>query len=599
MRNSLVLFAALLALPAAAQQAPDRAALARELDPILERLGTPDPGHGTDAMRMLEWWLSHAKADARSIFEPERPNASGRWQAGREKALKRLEEAELAWKCEAEATDGDPKRAFDLLRGAAGGREEDAEAIARWAGVDAKALRDLVVGYRGHLESSIAAYASELTPKLEKIEEWKPVLDAFAQLGIPSVRGAERVQVKSPIQSHTKIPVASFDSCLHAWRLEKQKGDCQLILLDDGTIRVETRGSQPSDFSHELMSYSYNTTKPTYPGGSSGFWRAGLFARWAFERGRLTEALYCLDAARGIAEDTWLRSGPTQWADDVLRTGADFLLAQAASRVVAYPAADTLWNRLEALPFDACKAVARPELNRIKRELATYERHQKLGEKGDDMSPAEQAEYYSLSLLWSASDLRNVGKGSDFLESLERDGPIPMQCLLALRWTAVPALLSALGDDTPTAQWIGDRRLTLDDAARFLLNQILGPTVPLHWDPMTNTWLDMEETSEATRARVEAFWKRLEPLDDRGRTIEVWKTMGSPANAWALKRIPDLALEPAWRALPPELESRRRAVEILRLVRNLSEAPREKLEALLKDSEGDLRCVVQQALDRK
>jgi hypothetical protein len=603
---------AMVTLAAAIPAAAEEAAPSRALEAILDRLGDESPAVFSGAMVDLEAWLRRKVGDRRSLLVAADDGASAVRKAGVKKALERLAGAEKAEATEAAARSGAPLSLLVHLRAASVEFSvqgpESRKVLEKWGMSDPETVSVLLEGYLGHLDSDIARVARELTLGLRDFVRWRPVLKSFDALGIPSISGAKRVLMSENERARLpEMPALPGKTRVCAWLLPegRQRGQ---FLDDDGCLRSGPRGTM-DDFvtTFDIWAYKHPEESDAPQGGALQLWRAVLYARWKFELGRLYDGVACLRAASDIASASWPTDSMEALAARVLRTGADFLLRQAKEAQPRESVASIMWKRLGALPFEDCRKVALPELERLKRVEEGEKRWGLVRTLADaDALPlGERVDYWIWRVLERESGLLAEGKPASFIEALSGEGPDcgePMAGLARLPWEAVPFLIEALDDATLTAQWVGDRRVRVSDAVRFALsNHLGGRAVPRTWDQRANTgWRDETEKVEEVKSRASAAWTRYSGMTAEGRAWSMWRDAGCNASDWVLERDPVLCLDKSWAQVTAlEEGTRRREIQTKKLRNALSRAPEQKLQALLSTTTGELRDVVQSALDER
>lgn len=567
-------------------------AIQRDLSQILERLGSGEEILARDAMEDFEVWLIEARGEAEALLEAGRGEAPGRGYA---RAKERLAQAKRAREAEESVEGGDALK-LRLMMADIGSHEGERagkgrEALAGWGWEAPELVRGLLEPWCGHVDGAVAAAARAAWRDLELVAKWRPVLGVFDTLAIPSVRNAFRVVlVRDQLPD---FPGDADGALQQAWQLESSRR-MSAVLLDDGTVR---RGL--IDFT--VVAFEPFAAAKDRPATLGDFWRAALGVRWLLERCRHPEALETLRRLDSLGAASFADDKPDDLARRLLRFGADFLLQQVAGRVSDRVGAD-VWPRLAALPFDDCRRRAAGELERLRR-IAAGEREWHPAETNEiaGWPGSKQVDYWLWNLLRGESErLANGQLGSFILaiDSADAGSGEPLAGLASVPWDAVPALIDALADSTPTGQWIGDRRLLVSDAVRFPLRRLLNGVVPLSWDPRRDSWEDPGDAFQDLQARARERFALLDGLNEGERRWESWRLAGCPPEDFVLEADPALCIDKAWSRIST-VEGRRRDLQLLTLRKKLAKAPREKLEALIHSTQGGLRELVQEALDEQ
>ena len=568
------------------------------LDALLDRLAGNDAQSAKAATEELDSWIKAAGADSRKLLEARRAAAGERLNDGIDLALARLDRIERVRALE-DLTDSDALRAWTLLKSASSpdplqSRPSRTE-LRQWSCAEPEKVRERLAGFREHTDSKIAEEAAVLVHELDQIVKWLPLLKSLEALQIPSTSGCERVYV--PRTKDVSIPAMPGETnsewSAHGWLISRLLPRAT-VLFDDGCVRTGCFTRDNVDFPAELSAVAGADPDQFTSRRPEAFWRAALFARWALEQERLQDAAGCAGIAGRLAEAEWPGETPEKLANRLLRQGADYLLRRADEPVLKPGEGRDLCLRLVALPFDDARERGEAELLRVRwcNDLKAAWRSVHPCEVST-RSVRMQVDYWTWRLL-DPEEVRSAGIGG-IIESADREDATsadPVTRLAALGWQAVPYLVARLAEGSATSLK-GPTIIRFGDVCAILLWRLMGDCAKPKFisDPSAPWNIDAAERQLAVLER----WRILGMLDERSRWQALNRDHSPRAMDWFVAHDPAEVLDDLFKSLPAA--GRPRALAIRRLAVRLAAAPREKLEALIPTSSGEVGEVLKSALE--
>lgn len=446
--------------------------------------------------------------------------------------------------------------------------------------------------------AGIARLVDGLEALAEEARDVRSFVRPLDILGIPRVRGMRREAISRALNS--RLPASPWIDGMNvtgAWDLGgDERGDA--LLFDDGSIRRGTQGLWRLNFHEEaarFISWSWRQDCSV-----ELLSKLALFARWGLERGEFEVAVDCLLRAREIGAHRWP-------GDD------DAALGARAARVAMKNMADspTSLRRFQESVAVALLAGPAPLGDHgtpppapdpwLVREDTINDGMARWGYRDRvwplEYPPAEQAE----EALWRTLTWRSKEMEEDRISSLlcsAEDGTPswdrPIEWLRSLGWDAVPTLVAHLDDRLPTASSHLDYTVRVGDVCWLALRAFTGLPDPAGFDP-GRPWLLETPGSGTFILEIKAWWDRASVLNETARWRQLFRRGSAPAAAWLLSHEPRLCLPEAWERLDPA--TRRGRIGRLGIEQSLAAAPREKLESLLGESEGDVRDAVGRAIE--